>query len=29
MLRFELTVGRATLRHSPESIASVLARLVE
>jgi threonine aldolase len=29
MLRFELTVGRATLRHSPASIASVLARLLE
>jgi threonine aldolase len=29
MLRFELTVGRATLRHSPSSIASVLARLLD
>jgi threonine aldolase len=27
--RFELTSGRATLRHSPESIAAVVARLLE
>ena len=28
MLRFELTAGSATLRHTPESIAAVIARLV-
>jgi hypothetical protein len=28
VLRVELSVGRATLRHSPESIAAVLGTLV-